>query len=166
MINIQSNSIRGETLQNVAGMVVQEIMSDILPMFGPGASDAFITKEGQPYYTRDGMEVMSSLVFDNELANYIHHIFFQAAYHHGKKVGDGSTTVIAVYTKMYQLIMEDIEKFKSDSTFSKYTINDIRAKWKRLTGAIIEELKKHTVPLTEERLLQMLYTCTQVAVLG
>ena len=97
MINIQSNSIRGETLQNVAGMVVQEIMSDILPMFGPGASDAFITKEGQPYYTRDGMEVMSSLVFDNELANYIHHIFFQAAYHHGKKVGDGSTTVIAVY---------------------------------------------------------------------
>lgn len=163
MINIQSNSIRGETLQNVAGMVVQEIMSDILPMFGPGASDAFITKEGQPYYTRDGMEVMSSLVFDNELANYIHHIFFQAAYHHGKKVGDGSTTVIAVYTKMYQLIMEDIEKFKSDSTFSKYTINDIRAKWKRLTGAIIEELKKHTVPLTEERLLQMLYTCTQDA---
>lgn len=161
MFSIQSNSIRGETLQNVAGMVVQEIMSDILPMFGPGASDAFITKNGQPYYTRDGMEVMGSLTFDNELANYIQHIFFQAAFHHGKKVGDGSTTVIAVYTKMYQLIMEDIEKFKNDSTFSKCTINDIRTKWKRLTGAIIEGLKKRTVPLTEERLLQMLYTCTQ-----
>lgn len=160
-MDIQSNSIRGEMLHEVAGMVVKEIQEDIVPMFGPGASDAFITNEGQPYYTRDGMEVMKSLVFDNELANYIHHIFFQAAYHQGKKVGDGSTTVIALYTKMYQLIMEDIQKFHGDSAFQKYTINDIRQKWKAMTDMILEKLKEHTVPLTEKRLLTMLHTCTQ-----
>jgi len=148
-------------LQDITSTVVREIQEDIVPMFGPGATDAFITNEGQPYYTRDGMEVMKSLIFDNELANYIHHIFFQAAYHQGKKVGDGSTTVIALYTRMYQLVMDDIEKFKGDSMFSSNTINDIRVKWKDMTDWILEKIREHAVPLTEDRLLQMLYTCTQ-----
>jgi len=148
-------------LHDIANTTIREIQEDIVPMFGPGATDAFITNEGQPYYTRDGMEVMKSLIFDNELANYIHHIFFQAAYHQGKKVGDGSTTVIALYTRMYQLIMDDIEKFHEDSIFRSHTINDLRVKWKTMTDDIIKEIKARAVPLTEERLLQMLYTCTQ-----
>lgn len=158
-MDIQSNSIRGDVLKRTAVMTAQEIMQDIMPMFGPGASDAFVINEGTPYYTRDGMEVMKSLTFDNELARYIHHIFFQAAYHQGKKVGDGSTTVLMLYTHLYLEVM----KAMSDKTaiFQGASINTIRSKWKVFTENIVAELKKRAVPLTEDRLLSMLYTCTQ-----
>lgn len=182
-VQIQSNSLRGDYMHEIADRTVTEIMADICPMLGPGASDAFIIKDGQPYYTRDGKEVMQSLTFDNELANYVHHIFFQAAYHQGQDVGDGSTTMICLYCEIYSIVRNIIRAYSGadeedmsiadaiggtdgigdDTSLQMFqkNINYLRSSWKNVTDRIVTALKKRAVPLTEQRLLSMLYTCTQ-----
>ena len=156
-VRIQTNAIRGRFLQNVMDRAIREIHSTIEPMLGPGASDAIITKEDQPYYTRDGMEVMESMTFDNELARYAHHFLFQAAWNQGRTVGDGTTTLIALYTSLYMISRND----HVDSFVDNTSINRIRAIWKSAMKDLIDSIKEHSVPLTKEYLLSMLYTCTQ-----
>ncbi|MCM1295198.1 MAG: TCP-1/cpn60 chaperonin family protein [Muribaculaceae bacterium] len=153
---MQSNSLRGEFMRNVVDTAVREILADIQCMFGPGASDAFITKNDQIYYTRDGKEVMESLMFDNELANKVHHILYQAAYHQGKNVGDGSTTLMVLYCNLYFRMRKAL-----DSGEIKAPINVVRSRWKVIMDALIEKIKATTVPLTPDTMLSMFYTCTQ-----
>ena len=165
-VQIQSNSLRGEYMHEIADRVVNEIYADVSPMFGPGASDAVITKDGQPYYTRDGKEVMESLTFDNELANYVHHFLYQAAYHQGKDVGDGSTTLIMLYCNLYKRIRErilDPNISKHGNALQNLNINGVRSTWKKITNAIVDKLKENAVPLTDNLLKSNLYTCTQDA---
>ena len=64
-MNIQSNAIRGKFLYDIMDTTVNEIHDNLVTVFGPGATDAYITKNNQPYYTRDGKEVLSSMLFDN-----------------------------------------------------------------------------------------------------
>lgn len=156
-VRIQTNAIRGTFLQNVMDRTMREIHYTIEPMLGPGASDAIITKEDQPYYTRDGMEVMESMTFDNELARYAHHFLFQAAWNQGRTVGDGTTTLIALYTSLYMTARTVMK----DSFVAEAAINRIRVVWKDAMKDLIEAIKEHSVPLTKEYLLSMLYTCTQ-----
>lgn len=156
-VRIQTNAIRGMFLQNVMDRTMREIHYTIEPMLGPGASDAIITKEDQPYYTRDGMEVMESMTFDNELARYAHHFLFQAAWNQGRTVGDGTTTLIALYTSLYMTARSVMK----DSFVAEAAINRIRVVWKAAMKDLIEAIKEHSVPLTKDYLLSMLYTCTQ-----
>lgn len=141
------------------GMTLQEIRNNILPMFGPDATDAFIIKNNAPYYTRDGMEVLESLTFDNELARYIHHILFQAAYDQGKKIGDGTTTLVLLYTYIYKGVRERIAG-PGDTVFKK-GLNTIREAWNKMVDKIIGVLKSRATPLTSNLLASMLNTCTQ-----
>lgn len=159
-VRIQTNAIRGKFMQNVMDRVIREIHATIEPMLGPGASDAIITKEDQPYYTRDGMEVMESMTFDNELARYAHHFLFQAAWNQGRTVGDGTTTLIALYTSLYMISRKVMRDFTVSSVVDM-SINRIRAVWKSAMKDLIDAIKEHSVPLTKEYLLSMLYTCTQ-----
>lgn len=159
-VRIQTNAIRGKFMQNVMDRVIREIHATIEPMLGPGASDAIITKEDQPYYTRDGMEVMESMTFDNELARYAHHFLFQAAWNQGRTVGDGTTTLIALYTSLYMISRKVMRDFTVSSVVDM-SINRIRAVWKSAMKDLIDVIKEHSVPLTKEYLLSMLYTCTQ-----
>lgn len=155
---IQSNSIRKEKLHKIVDMTINEILCDIKGMLGPGATDAFITKDGAPYYTRDGKEVLESLIFDNELSNYVHHILYQAAYHQGQEIGDGSTTLTVFYCHIYNHLRELIKN--GDLTAS---INQMREAWKWVTGATNTLLENSAMDLTDDLLLSMLYTCTQDA---
>lgn len=163
-VQFQSNSLRGEFMRSIMDSAVKEIFEDIKPMFGPGATDAFIIKDGQTYYTRDGKEVMESLIFDNELALYVHHILYQAVYNQGKNVGDGSTTLAIMYCLMY--LMARIEGTDANRLVASGTINDVRNEWKVDAKRIIERLEAKKVPLTDELLKSMLYTCTQDAELS
>ena len=79
-LNIQSNALRGDYMHSIIDRTITEIHNDIVSVFGPGAADAYITKDGQPYYTRDGLEVLESLTFDNKLSEYVRKMLFQAAY--------------------------------------------------------------------------------------
>ena len=177
--NLQSNAIRGDYRDQILNRTINEIHDDIATVFGPWAHDAFITKEGQPYYTRDGLEVLESLTFDNQLSEYIRKMIYQAAYDQGKKVGDGTTTMIILYTnmmKLLQTIMSWEEKSDDELSLSKWfhenakyrillkteRVETIRNVWKEVIDETMHRVKKwYSEPLTEERLLAMLYTCTQ-----
>lgn len=164
---IQSNSMRGHDVQRVVKRVVDEMLQDLAPAFGPGASDYFMISDGSIYYTRDGMEISKTLTFDNELAKQIHNIMFQAADRQAKKVGDGTTTLFLYYCFLYKRLYDELFP-KEGSCFHKIggNINSIRVQWKKVVQAVKDELKKITVPMTNEYLLSMLYTATQDAELS
>lgn len=153
-LNIQSNALRGDYMHSIIDRTITEIHNDIVSVFGPGAADAYITKDGQPYYTRDGLEVLESLTFDNKLSEYVRKMLFQAAYDQGRKVGDGTTTMTVFYTNLYRMIRE---------YGFNYPMAEFRKLWREVIEEINENIKKESVPMNDERLLSMLYTCTQDA---
>ena len=155
-MNIQSNALRGEYMQSIVDKTMNEIHDDLLTVFGPGAADAFIVKDGKPYYTRDGLEVLESLTFDNRLSETIRTIIYQASRRQGDIAGDGTTTLIMFYTNLYHL-------------FSKYaycmhlTATELRQVWNNVVALINKELSKNSIEMTDEYLKGMLFTCTQDA---
>ncbi|MCM1531910.1 MAG: hypothetical protein NC114_06520 [Ruminococcus flavefaciens] len=163
-MHVQSNSMRGKEVQDFVRRAVNEIIQDIAPAFGPGASDYFMSKDNGSYYTRDGKEIMESLTFDNELARQIHHILFQAAYRQAKSVGDGTTTTALFYGYLYNALYErlygDSDALTVGEPVAK-NINWIRREWKSVIEDLKSELKKISQPMTNKLLLSMLYTCTQ-----
>lgn len=158
-MSIQSNALRGEYKDNIITKVINEIHDDIVTVFGPGATDAYITKDGQPYYTRDGLEVLESLTFDNKLAEYIRKMVFQAAYDQGRKVGDGTTTMTMFYANLYRVMKDD--EFAYNKIIRAETMSTVRKMWKKVVSDINKKLKERSTTLTESSLMQMLYTCTQ-----
>lgn len=158
-MNIQSNALRGEYKDNIITKVINEIHDDIVTVFGPGATDAYITKDGQPYYTRDGLEVLESLTFDNKLAEYIRKMVFQAAYDQGRKVGDGTTTMTMFYANLYRVMKDD--EFAYNKIIRAEAMSTVRKMWKKVVSDINKKLKERSTTLTESSLMQMLYTCTQ-----
>lgn len=158
-MSIQSNALRGEYKDNIITKVINEIHDDIMTVFGPGATDAYITKDGQPYYTRDGLEVLESLTFDNKLAEYIRKMIFQAAYDQGRKVGDGTTTMTMFYTNLYRVMKDD--EFAYNKVIKAEAMSTVRKMWKKVVSDINKKLKERSTTLTESSLMQMLYTCTQ-----
>lgn len=158
-MSIQSNALRGEYKDNIITKVINEIHDDIMTVFGPGATDAYITKDGQPYYTRDGLEVLESLTFDNKLAEYIRKMIFQAAYDQGRKVGDGTTTMTMFYTNLYRVMKDD--EFVYNKVIMAEAMSTIRKMWKKVVSDINKKLKERSTTLTVSSLMQMLYTCTQ-----
>lgn len=158
-MSIQSNALRGEYKDNIITKVINEIHDDIVTVFGPGATDAYITKDGQPYYTRDGLEVLESLTFDNKLAEYIRKMIFQAAYDQGRKVGDGTTTMTMFYTNLYRVMKDD--EFVYNKVIKTEAMSTVRKMWKKVVSDINKKLKERSTTLTEASLMQMLYTCTQ-----
>ena len=151
--NLQSNAVRGKYMRDIMDKTIDEIYHDMITVFGPGARDAFITKDGQPYYTRDGKEVIQSLKFDNELAMYILKIIYQALYNQAKAVGDGTTTVAVLYTALYKVIRASIDR--GDIVYIT------RESWNKAVKMICDKLKEKAVPLDDKLLQSMLYTCTQ-----
>lgn len=147
-MNIQSNAIRGKFLYDIMDTTVNEIHDNLVTVFGPGATDAYITKNNQPYYTRDGKEVLSSMLFDNSVSNYILKMIYQAVYDQGKSVGDGTTTLAILYTNLYQNIRNDYNYVR-------------RNEWNDLIQKLNENIKKLSHPMTDEDLKCLLVTCTQ-----
>lgn len=149
---IQSNSIRGTFARGIVDATIDEMLADIAPSFGPGAVDSYIVKNGAPYYTRDGKEVMESLTFDNELANYVHRILYQAVYNQGQNVGDGSTTLAVLYCNIYRYL-------HAVPFAGRFDV--VRRHWNKVVELLIDRLKDVSVDLDDQRLLSMLYTCTK-----
>lgn len=167
-INIRSNSIRADYLHEYMDRTIQEIYDDVATVFGPGAVDAYLIKNNQPYYTRDGLELLESLTFDNPVSEYVRKIIYQSAYNQGKKVGDGSTTLIILYTLIYKELrdyfknneaMSDNHRINYPITTASFT--SIRKHWIAFMKILSEQLTKQAKPLTKDLLYQMFYTCTQ-----
>ena len=100
--DIQSNSVRGDYMRSIVDKTINEIHDVMVTVFGPNAMDAYITRNQEPYFTRDGKEVISSLKFKSELSMYILKLIYQAVYNQAATVGDGTTTVAVFYTNLYQ----------------------------------------------------------------
>lgn len=145
---IQSNALRGEYMRGIVDKTINEIHDDLVTVFGPFATDAYLTKNGEPYYTRDGKETAVSLRFDNELSTYILKIIYQAIHQQGTKVGDGTTTLAVLYTNLYKAMRRYIEQFSRNT-------------WNRAIAELNKRITARSVPMDDSNLRSMLLTCTQ-----
>ena len=159
MFNIQSNMLRGSYMRDIVDRTVKEIHDDVVTVFGPFATDAYLNKDGHPYYTRDGKETVQSMTFDNELSMYILKMIFQAISDQASKVGDGTTTLAVLYTNLYRqlrfLARQNCDENEEDNGLPS------REDWKETMKILTARIKKRAAPLKEKDLIQMLYTCTQ-----
>lgn len=164
MMNIQSNMLRGPYMRDVVDRTINEIHDDMVTVFGPDAQDAYLTKNKQPYFTRDGKETIASMVFDNELSQYVLKMLFQAVNNQATKVGDGTTTLSVLYTNLYKALRTAItnnNEFMENEPVEYLPF--VRKDWDRAISDINNAIKTQSIPMTEDLLLQMLYTCTQDA---
>ena len=159
---IDSAAVRGDYMREIMDRTITDIHDSICTVFGPNAADAYIHKDGQLYYTRDGQEVLGTMKYDNVISNDILRMFYQAVERQATLVGDGTTTLTILYTNLYKAFREAIEKepekFKS--------LNVCRARYNDVITSMIEELKSCSVVMSDEYLHDMLYTCTQDAELS
>lgn len=164
MMNIQSNMLRGPYMRDIVDRTINEIHDDMVTVFGPNAQDAYLTKNKQPYFTRDGKETIASMVFDNELSQYVLKMLFQAVNNQATKVGDGTTTLSVLYTNLYKAIRNAITdgEFEDRDNIIEY-LPFTRKDWDTAIADINNTIKAKSIPMTEDLLLQMLYTCTQDA---
>ena len=155
-LQIQSNAIRGSYMKDVIYRTMEELHDIMTTVFGPYATDAWITQNGHPYYTRDGKEVFRSIHFDNELSTYIQKILFQAAENQARKVGDGTTTLFVFYTNLYRVLCNVFQN-------SQYSLTELRSAYVEVINRLNTYNQQAVVPATSNRILSMLYTCTQDA---
>ena len=153
MTNIRSNAMRGPYMREFVDKTIQEIHDNLVTVFGPYATDAYLTNQGQPYYTRDGKETIRLMQFDNKLSMYILKIMYQAVAQQGEKVGDGTTTLAVLYTNLYRYIRSYLES----NPGKRIDRND----WNRVIARVNERIRSSCVEMDYERLKQMLFTCTQ-----
>lgn len=153
--NIRSNMVRGEYMRDIVDRTIREIHDDLATVFGPFATDAYIMQGGNTYYTRDGKENVRSMQFDNALAEYVLKILFQAICDQAEKVGDGTTTMGVFYTNLYQMMRANSADIRLD-----------RDTWNLAVAQVNNEIRAQKQSMTEDDLLQMLFTCTQDAELS
>ena len=125
-------------------------------VFGPYATDAYIYKDDQQYYTRDGKEVLASINYDNDIARNVRNMLYQAVHRQGTMVGDGTTTLTMLYTNLYKAIVEDMQ-----ATDTEYNISVMRPIFKEVIKLVTDHIKDSVVPVTREHIKSLVYTCTQ-----
>lgn len=158
-MEIQSNAIREDYMHTIMDKTIKEIHNDIVTVFGPYATDAFITKNGQPYYTRDGKELLESMKFDNEISMYLLKIIYQSVAHQGNNIGDGTTTLAVFYTNLYNAI-------RNCEDLMNTSISVVRPLWKNVINRINRTINKSSHKMTDDDFKSVLYTCTQDAELS
>lgn len=160
-VMIQSNSIRDSYKDQIVDRVMTEIHDAMQTVFGPYATDAWIVKNDQPYYTRDGKEVFSSIRMDNELADYIRKVMYQAVENQARKVGDGTTTLLILYTNLYKRFKKMAHDFSMSDGSSDYSITSLRGIYNNIIEDLISNLNNRSQEITDDYLKSMIYTCTQ-----
>lgn len=160
---IDSSAVRGEYMRNIVDRTVNDIHNTLATVFGPYGNDAYIHKNGQLYYTRDGKEVLASISYDNVISNDVLKLIYQAVERQATLVGDGTTTLAVLYTALYNAFQETMYKTSSKYTgvYREVTINRIRSRHKIIVNALIESLKGASVEMTDDKFMDMVYTCTQ-----
>lgn len=158
-VNIQSNMLRGDYMQSIVDRTINEIHDDLVTVFGPLAADAYLTRDGNPYYTRDGKETVRSMQFDNALSQYVLAILYQAINDQAEQVGDGTTTMGVLYTNLYRTIRRYQEKRDASNMPS-------RKVWERVVNQVNAAIENRKTDMQEDDLIQMLFTCTQDAELS
>lgn len=155
MMQIQSTAIKDDFLTEIISRTISDIHDTIKTVFGPYATDAYIKKDDQLYYTRDGKEVLASIGYDNEIARNVRNMIYQAVHRQGTMVGDGTTTLAMLYTNLYdELVM-------SKDRFTSYNISHLRPVFKEVIKELNDRIKNYTTPLNYNDLKSLVYTCTQ-----
>ena len=152
---IDSAAVRGDYMRDIVDRTIIDIHDSISTVFGPYAADAYIHKNGQLYYTRDGKEVLASMNYDNVISNDVLKMIYQAVERQATLVGDGTTTLAVLYTNLYGNIR--------NKDLSEFSLNTIRRTWKHIISKVNEKLKEYSQPMEDGRFRDMLYTCTQDA---
>ena len=152
---IDSAAVRGDYMRDIVDRTIVDIHDSISTVFGPYAVDAYIHKNGQLYYTRDGKEVLASMNYDNVISNDVLKMIYQAVERQATLVGDGTTTLAVLYTNLYGNIR--------NKDLSEFSLNTIRRTWNHIISKVNEKLKEYSQPMEDGRFRDMLYTCTQDA---
>lgn len=118
------NVIEGDEFEARLSKIFRCVADAITCTLGPYGRDTLIEEGTEMHSTKDGLQVIKSIQFDNTMANNILKIIKTICYNMMLKVGDGTSSSIVGADKLYQMISEDkkLSKLRSrdlDAIFSK-----------------------------------------------
>lgn len=147
--------VSAEETRQVAGRTISEIAGIVGQTLGPGGNPICLQQAGQnpdgtprnPVITKDGVTVAEHILFRDPTKNTIAQTVLQVAKNTVNQAGDGTTTSIVLADAMIRAGLKHV----------KQGVNGIALydELKRIKDEVIDQLQTMSVPITEDKLVDV-----------
>jgi chaperonin GroEL len=141
--NVSEEAIAKKKIRSVLEIIAKDLCASL----GPYGSTTVIQDPTKRHLcTKDGYDIISKMIFDDEVANTVLDIVRQVASAQVTTVGDGSTSAIVIASALYQALTDPGNK----KYFRRVAPKDVVDILNSLSRIVDEYLYKTSLPVSDD----------------
>lgn len=141
-MEIYSNIVEQETLQDQSLKTMSIISNSLLTSFGPYGSATQIKKDGTlPKFTKDGHTILCNIFFNGVIELGLREVLEDLTKHVVKEVGDGTTSAIILSHLIYKRLNSKLDPDTNDLYDLEVAPSEIEANLKEIAKEAEEIIK-------------------------
>ena len=147
-MEIYSNIVEQETLQDQSLKTMSIISNSLLTSFGPYGSATQIKKDGTlPKFTKDGHTILCNIFFNGVIELGLREVLEDLTKHVVKEVGDGTTSAIILSHLIYKRLNSKLDPDTNDLYDLEVAPSEIEANLKEIAQEAEEIIKSKAKPV-------------------
>ena len=147
-MEIYSNIVEQETLQDQSLKTLSIISDSLLTSFGPYGSATQIKKDGTlPKFTKDGHTILCNIFFNGVIELGLREVLEDLTKHVVKEVGDGTTSAIILSHLIYKRLNSKLDPDTNDLYDLEVAPSEIEANLKEIAKEAEEIIKSKAKPV-------------------
>lgn len=147
-MEIYSNIVEQETLQDQSLKTMSIISNSLLTSFGPYGSATQIKKDGTlPKFTKDGHTILCNIFFNGVIELGLREVLEDLTKHVVKEVGDGTTSAIILSHLIYKRLNSKLDPDTNDLYDLEVAPSEIEANLKEIAKEAEEIIKSKAKPI-------------------
>ena len=147
-MEIYSNIVEQETLQDQSLKTMSIISNSLLTSFGPYGSATQIKKDGTlPKFTKDGHTILCNIFFNGVIELGLREVLEDLTKHVVKEVGDGTTSAIILSHLIYKRLNSKLDPNTNDLYDLEVAPSEIEANLKEIAQEAEEIIKSKAKPV-------------------
>ena len=147
-MEIYSNIVEQETLQDQSLKTMSIISNSLLTSFGPYGSATQIKKDGTlPKFTKDGHTILCNIFFNGVIELGLREVLEDLTKHVVKEVGDGTTSAIILSHLIYKRLNSKLDPDTNDLYDLEVAPSEIEATLKEIAQEAEEIIKSKAKPV-------------------
>ena len=148
-MEIYSNIVEQETLQDQSLKTMSIISNSLLTSFGPYGSATQIKKDGTlPKFTKDGHTILCNIFFNGVIELGLREVLEDLTKHVVKEVGDGTTSAIILSHLIYKRLNSKLDPDTNDLYDLEVAPSEIEATLKEIAKEAEEIIKSKAKEVT------------------
>lgn len=148
-MEIYSNIVEQETLQDQSLKTMSIISNSLLTSFGPYGSATQIKKDGTlPKFTKDGHTILCNIFFNGVIELGLREVLEDLTKHVVKEVGDGTTSAIILSHLIYKRLNSKLDPDTNDLYDLEVAPSEIEANLKEIAKEAEEIIKSKAKAVT------------------